>query len=245
MRVLVTRPYDDALETAAKLKALGHDAVIAPLLEIRFRDGEEIELDGVQALLATSANGVRALVRRTARRDVALFAVGRQSAAVARAAGFADVRSADGDGAALARAAMQWTSRDGGALLHVAGRETKGELSGTLETAGFVLRTIALYDAVAAETLPQAAANALRARALNAVLFFSPRSARIFRDLVRRAGLAESCRAVRAAAISEAAAKALDGFGFGAVRVASHPDQDALLTLLDQPASCWQPLPRL
>jgi uroporphyrinogen-III synthase len=236
MRVLVTRPYDDALETAAKLKALGHDAVIAPLLEIRFRDGEEIELDGVQALLATSANGVRALVRRTARRDVALFAVGRQSAAVARA---------DGDGAALARAAMQWTSRDGGALLHVAGRETKGELSGTLETAGFVLRTIALYDAVAAETLPQAAANALRARALNAVLFFSPRSARIFRDLVRRAGLAESCRAVRAAAISEAAAKALDGFGFGAVRVASHPDQDALLTLLDQPASCWQPLPRL
>src|ERR1700689_2967092 len=104
MRVLVTRPYDDALETAAKLKALGHDAILAPLLEIRFHDGDEIALDGVQAILATSANGVRALARHSARRDVALFAVGRQSADVARAAGFRDVRSADGDGATLAQA---------------------------------------------------------------------------------------------------------------------------------------------
>jgi uroporphyrinogen-III synthase len=245
MRVLVTRPYDDALETAAKLKARGHESIIAPLLEIRFRDGEEIALEGVQAILVTSANGVRALARRTTRRDVPLFAVGRQSAEVARAAGFADVRSADGDGAALARAAMRWASRDGGVLLHVAGRETKGELSATLEKEGFVLRALTLYDAVAAEILPEVAALALRARALDVALFFSPRSARIFRDLVRSAGLAESCRGALAVAISDAAAKELFELGFGAVRVASHPDQDALLTLLDEAASCWKSPPRL
>src|ERR1700689_137219 len=113
MRVLVTRPYDDALETAAKLKALGHHAILAPLLEIRFRDGAEIALDGVQAILATSANGVRALERRTTQRNVPLFAIGRQSAVVARAAGFSDVQSADGDGTALAQAAMRWARRDG------------------------------------------------------------------------------------------------------------------------------------
>src|SRR6185436_7372902 len=34
MRVLVTRPLDDSLDTAVRLKLLGHEAVIAPLLEI-------------------------------------------------------------------------------------------------------------------------------------------------------------------------------------------------------------------
>ena len=36
MRVLVTRPDDDAEETAAKLIALGHEPIVAPLLEIKF-----------------------------------------------------------------------------------------------------------------------------------------------------------------------------------------------------------------
>jgi uroporphyrinogen-III synthase len=245
MRVLVTRPHDDAVETAARLAALGHEAIIAPLLEIRFRDGAEIALDGVQAILATSANGVRALSRRTARRDVPLFAVGRQSADAARAAGFADVRSADGDGNALAQATLRWARRDGGALLHVAGRETQGELGAMLTREGFAFRTLTLYDAVAAAALPDEAASALRTQSLDAALFFSPRSARVFADLVRRAGLADRCRALLAAAISEAAAKALDGLEFAAIRSAPHPDHEALLTLLGEAASCWPPLPRL
>lgn len=232
MRVLVTRPQEDAQATAAKLTARGHDAILAPLLEIRFREGPTISLDSVQAILATSANGVRALARRSARRDLALFAVGRQTADAARLAGFAKVRSADGDGAALAQAALRWAKPGDGMLLHAAGGETKGELAATLARGGFALRTETLYDAVAVRALPPAAADALRAQSLDAALFYSPRSARIFRDLVLAAGLATSCRTAFAVAISPAAAKALDGLEFGEIRVAARPDQDALLTLL-------------
>ena len=71
MRVLVTRPEDDARETAVRLKALGHEPILAPLISIRFIDGPDIDLAGVQALIATSSNGVRALARRTSRRDIA------------------------------------------------------------------------------------------------------------------------------------------------------------------------------
>src|ERR1700744_4899425 len=110
MRILITRPRDDAVPFARMLAERGHDAVIAPLLEIRFPDGAEISLDGVQAILATSANGVRAIARRTQRRDVALFAVGPQTAEAAQHLGFATVRNANGDGAALARAAGEWAS---------------------------------------------------------------------------------------------------------------------------------------
>ena len=106
MRVLVTRPVEDGEETARQLALRGHQSVLAPLLATQFWDGAEVTLEGVQAILATSANGVRALARRTARRDVPLFAVGPQTAEMAQAEGFSNLRNANGDARALAMAAM-------------------------------------------------------------------------------------------------------------------------------------------
>jgi uroporphyrinogen-III synthase len=232
MRVLITRPLGDAQETAAKLQTLGHETIVAPLMDIRFRDGGEISLDGVQAILATSANGARAIARRTARRDVPLFAVGTQTAQAASDAGFAAVLSADGDGAALAKAAAQWARPADGALLHAAGAQTRGDLAAALEAHGLTVRTEILYDAAPVTALPQAVTTALQTQTLDAVLLFSPRGARTFRELATAAGLAGACRAVVAICISQATAAALDGLVFRGIRVAAHPRQDTLLTLL-------------
>ncbi|MGB8366185.1 MAG: uroporphyrinogen-III synthase [Rhizomicrobium sp.] len=233
MRVLVTRPRGDAQETAAILRARGHEAVIAPLLDIRDRAGAEIALDGVQAILVTSANGIRALAKRALRRDVKVLAVGAQSNRAARDAGFTDVEHAAGDAAALAALAAAQLAPGDGVLLHAAGAETRGALAATLAAKGFTLRTEVLYEAVPVEALPVRAADALAENRLDAVLLYSPRTARIFATLLARAGLRDSCRAVTALCISQATADALAPVAFRAVRVASHPDQDALLALLD------------
>jgi uroporphyrinogen-III synthase len=233
MRVLVTRPKDDAEATAAALSARGYVAIVAPLLEIRFRDGPEISLAGVQAVLATSSNGVHALARRTGRRDVPLFAVGTQTAEAARAAGFKDTKSADGDACALAAATLCWAKPEGGVLLHAAGAETKGELGERLASEGFEVHTDILYDAVAVQELPPICRSALEAGALDAVLQFSPRSARIFSDCVVKARLTEKCRGLVAYCISRAAADALAPLILRAIHVAARPSQEALLALLD------------
>ena len=67
MRILVTRPAEDGAEIARLLAAMGHQALLAPLLTVRIHDGPPLSLAGIQAVLATSANGVRALAARTAR----------------------------------------------------------------------------------------------------------------------------------------------------------------------------------
>ncbi len=232
MRVLVTRPLDDSRDTVERLKAMGHDSVIAPLLDICFQQGGEISLDGVQAILATSANGIRALVRRTARRDVAVFAVGRQSAEEAREAGFTDVRNAEGGSAALATAAAGWADPARGILLHISGRDVAGDLAGTLEATGFTVRRETLYEAVAVTELPAEASAALRDGSLDAVLLFSARSSATFVQSVERAGLASTCAPLVAVAISEAAAAPLAGLTFRALRIPPSPNQDAMLALL-------------
>jgi uroporphyrinogen-III synthase len=232
MRVLVTRPAEDAQEIAVLLRASGHEPLLAPMLEIRFHDGPEISLDGVQVILATSANGVRAIARRTQRRDVCLFAVGPQTAGAAKQAGFLFVKNADGDALTLAAAVTNWTTPQRGALLHAAGAEAPKLLTASLADAGFTVRRAVLYEACAVSQLPLDAANALRADALDAVLHFSPRSAQIFAQGVREATLTENCTRLIALCISPATRAALGSLAFQEIRVAGKPNQAALLSLL-------------
>ena len=186
MKILVTRPLADGQEIAARLAEKGHQTLLAPLLEPRFFDGPALELGGVQAILATSANGIRALVRRTERRDVPVFAVGPQTADEAKRAGFADVRCADGDAVALAEAATHWAER-GDVLLHVCGEDAPGTLSDSLRGRGFAVRCAVLYRMEAA-AVPAArgARRALEKIEIDAVMFFSPRSAQLFLALGAR-----------------------------------------------------------
>ena len=102
-RLLVTRPAEDAGPLVAALKEIGAEATVEPLLAIVFHPGPPLDLQGVQALLVTSANGARAFARRNAERALRVLTVGEASARESRALGFATVESASGDVAALAR----------------------------------------------------------------------------------------------------------------------------------------------
>lgn len=219
---------------AAALHQRGHEPILSPLMEIRFLDGPEILLDGIQAVLATSANGVRALARRTTRRDVPVLAVGPQTAAAAEAAGFRQIKDAQGDALALADAAARWATPEAGPLLHVAGRERAGDLAIRLGERGFEVRVEVLYEAHEASALSKDAAAALASGRLDAVMLFSPRSARIFSERVREAKLDGRCSRMTALCISPATSEAISALSFAAVRVADRPNQKSMLDLLDR-----------
>lgn len=237
MRLLVTRPRDDAEALAGMLSALGHVPILAPVMSVRTIGGPPLPLDGVQAMLATSANGVRAVAARTGRRDVTLFAVGPQTADAARMAGFARVVSADGDAAALVETIAKSANPGNGKLLHAAGAETAGRVQQSLQARGFSVETAVLYEAVPAEALAPEALEALRGGTADGVVLFSPRSARIFAALVAAAGLGSACAKLAAFCISTATASALAPLAFGRVVIAAEPNQAAMLALLPPPAS--------
>lgn len=228
MRILVTRPREDGEEIAARLAERGHQALLAPLLAPHFYDGADIARDDVQAILATSANGVRALARRLTRRDFSIFAVGPQTAEEALRAGFSDVRSADGDSKDLALAASRWAAQGKGVLLHVCGEEAPGTLAENLTLRGFKVRRCALYRMETATQLPADARDAIRQGALDAAMFFSARSARVFGVLAD--GL--PTEKLAALCISKATAAALMEVSFASVAVAARPNQDAMLALV-------------
>ena len=232
MRVLITRPRDEAETFAGQLGRLGVETEIEPLLEIRPRSKVALDLAGVQALLLTSANGARALSAATARRDLPVLAVGDATARAARAAGFTDVAVADGTVEALAELARAKLKPEAGRLLHVAGSAVAGDLGGALAKAGFHVERAVLYDAVTATELTPAARAALNSNRLDAVAFFSPRTAATFVSLVRRAGLEPTLARLDALCLSRAVAEAAAAAAWRRLKVAPSPELSALLDLV-------------
>jgi uroporphyrinogen-III synthase len=232
MRLLITRPADDGEALAARLTALGHEPIAAPVMEIIPRDMPPLSLDGIAGFLVTSRNGARMLARTTARRDLPVYAVGDESAAEAKAAGFVASRSADGDVTSLIALVIALVDPAAGPLLHVAGSAQAGDLSGALTAKGFTVRRAVFYESRALLALPEAARKALQAGLAEGVLFYSPRTAKLFGTLAQAAGLGPSLGALSAYCLSKAVADAAAPFGYRTLRWAAKPKEAELLALI-------------
>ena len=232
MRVLVTRPGDDGTALAELLGARGVGSVVEPLLAIKQIEGPPLELDGVQAFLLTSANGVRALARRTDRRDIPVYAVGDATAATARGTGFTQVHSAAGNVETLAELVKEILKPADGPLLHVAGSTVAGDLIGLVEAAGFKCTREVIYDVINKRSLTSSTIAAIKENHIEAVTLYSPRSAEIFVELIRKARLIRSCRSMIAICLSQAVADKISELHWQDIHIAVKPNQDALLDLV-------------
>ena len=237
MRILITRPKEDAARFAELLHDRGHEPLCASLLSVRFFDGPELTFENVSAILVTSANGMRAFARRTARRDLTILAVGPQTADAARAAGFKRIECADGDASTLAGAVQGWVKPEDGVLLHAASADNEGRLKVLLAEEGYTVDVVVLYEIIAISRLPGIAREALAGDRLDAAVVFSPRSAVALRDCIMRAGLADSCKRLSAICISKAAADALSPLEFRRIAIAAKPNQNAMLAAVDSVAA--------
>ena len=225
MRLLVTRPREDAEPLKARLEAWGHEVILSPLLTIVPRPDVEIPSGPFQLIALTSANAIRCLADHPhlgRLRGTPVLAVGPQSAAAARQTGFADVTEAGGDGTGLARHIVAKARPEAGPILYLSGLDTASDFSGLLARDGFSVTRVIAYEARPATTL---AGDSGRAEG---VLLYSPRSARLWLDLARKGGvkahvMMHFCLSPNIAAILP------DSF---ARRVAARPDEDALLEII-------------
>jgi uroporphyrinogen-III synthase len=235
VRLLVTRPEPDGKRTAQALRARGHAVALAPLLRTENVDFVLPE-QAFSAVVLTSANAARAVAEHPGRaRLTALtaFTVGRRTAEAARAVGFRDVRSADGDKRDLVdllRADLQRIQAGARApLLYLAGEDRAGDLA----AAGLPVHTAVVYRALKADHFPPPVATALAQAELDGVLHFSARSAEAYLDCAARGGIGNQALAPVHYCLSRQVAAPLSAAGAAAVRITARPDEAALLELVE------------
>ena len=231
MRVLLTRAEEEARATAGRLRAMGHDPVVAPL-------GTVVTLPArwpvplPDAIAATSGHAFAGLLPLPEAADrLPVFAVGERTAEAARDAGFLDVTAGSGDAAALAGLVGSRLPA-GSRLLYAAGCTRKPALEAALAGAGFAIRAVETYAIEPVGTLPEAVRTVLEDTEPACALHYSRATAERFAHLVRSAGLEDAFVAMRHLCLSADVAAPLLAAGALSVGVADAPRQAALLDLL-------------
>jgi uroporphyrinogen-III synthase len=225
-RILLTRPAVQSLRFARDLRAAVPFALritISPLLTPVLLSGA-VPQQPVAGLVFTSETGVRAYAAQSARIAPMAYCVGDRTARAARASGLRVV-SADGDAEALIRLILSQAHE--GPLLHLRGRDARGDVAPRLTAAGVRTDAAIVYDQQPCPPTP-AALRLLGGRVPVIVPLFSPRSARLFAAGVKPAA------PLRVVAMSAAVADAVGADLAVDVAIAARPTSDAMIAAVAQ-----------
>jgi uroporphyrinogen-III synthase len=219
--ILITRPEPAAHRFADQLRAgLGCavPVVFSPLMRIE-PCGALPGLEGVEALIFTSRNGVEAFARQSPRRDIPCYTVGEATAQMARDAGLS-ATSCGGDAGQLVARLLKGVQ---GPCLHIRGEHGVGNIAARLRAGGIKTDEVVLYRQVA-QPLNAAALELMQGQAPVIIPLFSPRTARLmFEGFSGNAPLF-------VVAISAAVAQAVAGAAVNSVIVAQSPDANSMVT---------------
>ena len=244
MRLLITRPEADASRLMAALAERGHQAMLAPLLRVAFLPLGELDLTGLQAVIATSRNALCALKSQPLLahvRRLPLFAVGSATAAEGRALGFAVVLTGAGTAAELVTHIVAVADPAAGVLLQLAGDAQARDLKGELEAHGFRITRRVVYRMHAAAALSADTVEELATGSVDGVILMSPRTAATYASLLHRHGLVGAARRLLHLCVSAATAERLAQLGAVPIAVAARPCLQEVLALIDAAATRLPP----
>ncbi|MGO4572708.1 uroporphyrinogen-III synthase [Microvirga sp. 2TAF3] len=227
--VLLTRPQAQSEELGAILKACGVEWLGEPLLKIVPVPWDIRVLAGRAAILLTSANASRELLRVPGiPRDMPIFAVGPGTAAPLCAAGFSNVRAAGGTALDLIAHVCRHADPQAGRLLYLSGLDITLDIAAGLAPARFSVDRVVVYKACAVERLSAGVMRELSQNKVDAAIFMSARTAAVFCSLVIGSGIVDSCASMTAIAISRKVGEALRPASFQRVAIASSPSLDGV-----------------
>ncbi len=244
MRVLVTRPEPGAGQTATELRKRGFQPVLLPLSRTVPLDGNRPHLDSARAAAyaVTSAAAVRHWSVRPISRghlDRPVYAVGEATAASARAAGFAHVKTGSGDGAELAALIAADVASDALSpassepLVYVAGRHRTPHFEAALAARQVPFMTTEIYDIQEISYSTDFQVSQIVTNEETAVLFYSHTAARLFFDGFGSHISPESRQKWHFLCLSDQVAAAVPDAFLSQTASAFAPRESALLSLLE------------
>lgn len=213
LHVVITRPQPDAEVLAARLAMQGITSLIHPMLHI----------EAVPHVLAGPYDGVIITSRNALRyadvpQGIPLFCVGEETACYARQCGFEQIAAVAQDAAALLPLIPP-----AGRLLHLSGADISQAFPAHVE------RVIA-YKAHWIETASPELEKAMECQSVNAVIFYSTRTAQAFQAMIKQ--YQWDIHAMTAYCLSPAIAECCASHPWKRIVAADTPTTDTLVATL-------------
>ncbi len=233
--VLLTSTSETSAGLMPDIEAMGFEVFCAPMLEIKPLNTCTPDPGKYAGLIFTSANAVRIISRnhQNLPKGLPVYVGGPQTKEAAVKAGFEDVVQVEGGSRGIVR--YFETRTEAGTLLHIRGNDVACPVAETLTNAGFKADNFVVYEAVPVTEFPEETMAAICNDSISHTLFLSARAGSNFAALVDDLGLGERLRAINALCLSVRVLKSIDVLPWAMTYVASRPDRESLLELLNDP----------
>ncbi len=223
--ILLTRPQKQAERFAQTCRAAFGDQIeiiISPLLEIQILE-IQTPINSYDGLIFSSENGVQAYQQNFSKTGLPAYCVGARTAKAATAAG---LQAFTANGTAANLIAMIERENPKGALLHIHGAQTRGEIVQNLQASGHLADGVVAYRQIPV-ALNHAARAALGADQALILPLFSPATAALFCKNIERINAP-----LFIIALSQAVGGAVTAVDSVEIYVAETPDAAAMLTVI-------------
>ena len=229
MHVLLTRPVQNGKASHARLLELGHTVLHEPLLAIEAL-ATSVPPGRFDAIVLTSANAAHGLGELD--HSLPVYVPGKATARAARQAGFNAIHIHEGSALQMIEA-MDGQALSGKNVLYPCAEKTAHDVPQLLASRGIHCLAWPVYRAIERDEFSLEARAALHGGKIEAVLLYSPRTARCFATLFEKI----DAKVPPLFALSEAIAGSLPESMAQNCRFPAAPRETDLLTLLNGPKS--------
>ena len=232
--IVITRPIEDAEDYAGELQAAGFKTFVEPMLSIEALDFEVPDLKDYDGLILTSANALRIYRENVGAVDleISVYCVGKHTAAYAHSCGFKNVFSVDGTGADLLQFLLDDPQSKARRFLHLCGRHVAFPIAEKLKIADVSCTALPVYHTEKRSHFSDEFVSLLKSERIQAVTFFSIRTAQAFVDCVSKSESESGFSSIKSLSISKPVLECVRILPWVEAYASESPDRIGIMQLL-------------
>ena len=186
MHVLLTRNIEDSIDLIQKLKSNSIKVSNLPLLDIKKKNYNKINLNSFDTVIFTSSNSIKFLDLKNVNKNILCFCVGSSTEKTARLNGFQNIIAADGNVRNLKELVQQNLSIKDNKVLYVSGEIVSYPLDKELISEGYNVKRLINYSVKHNENLDLSFLQSLKKDMPDLVYVYSENSAKSFLNLIKK-----------------------------------------------------------
>ena len=225
--VLITRPYKLAINSQIKIKALGINSIIIPMIKIRYCN-VKIYNDDYKYIILTSQNAVQSIDINPWIRKKTIIVVGNKTKENLLEKNCTDILFCQHNARLLIKLIEKRIDRFS-KILYLCGNHLAYDLVQTLAEKKYKIFSRIVYQSLALMSLVDIQIYKIY-KLINIILFYSPRTAEIFAHLCQKYHLPMKHK-IAICISARCATKILD-LNWKEIKIASQSNEDNMLNLL-------------
>ena len=227
MNILITRPYNLAINSQSRLSKLGKKSVIIPFIKIKYLD-VKIEDNNYDYIILTSQNAITTFENNPWMKDKSILVVGDKTKELLLKKNCKKILLNEENIGDLIDSIFAKISISSN-ILYICGDHLSYDLESSLKSKAYNITSKVVYNADAIIELAKNEVSQIN-KAVEIVMFYSPRTAKIFTDLALKYNLYTGNKV--AICISDRCVSSVAKLKWKEIKVSSASNETKMLELI-------------